>query len=165
VVPLIVALAAVEMVNEVALGMVLMVTFSGLVLVAVKVTPVAVAVAAVLKVKLVALLTDVATVSFAGMPVPEMSVPADRDTGEDVVTVVLPLVMEAVKVVVVEVVLGMPVPEMVIPKVRALVEAVVTVVLPLVVFALNVEVSPVLVTQGLPVLWQATQNVGLVVAL
>jgi len=51
---------------------------------------------------------------------------------------------------------------MVIPNVNALVEAVVTVVLPLVVFAVIVEDNPVLLTQGLPVLWQATQNVGLV---
>ena len=32
----------------------------------------------------------------------------------------------------------------------------------LVVFAVIVEDNPVLATQGLPVLWQATQNVGLV---
>ena len=59
------------------------------------------------------------------------------------------------------VVLGIPVPLTVIPSVKALVEAVVTVVLPLVVFAVIVEDTPLL-TQGLPVLWQATQNVGLV---
>ncbi len=140
----------------------MMVTVSGFVLVAVNVTPVAVAVAAVFNVKLVALFTDVATVSLAGMPVPEITVPADNDTGVDVVTVVLPAVMLAVKVVVVVVVLGIPVPVMVIPNVKALVEAVVTVLLPLVVFPIIVEDNPVLLTQGLPVLWQATQNVGLV---
>lgn len=164
VVPVVVALAAVEMVNDVVLGMVLMVTVSGIVLVAVNVTPVAVAVAAVVNVKLVALLTDVATVSLAGIPVPEIIVPADNDidTGETIVTMALPLVMLAVKVVVVVVVLGMPVPVMVIPNVKALVEVVVTVVLPLVVSAVIVEDDPVLLTQGLPLLWQATQNVGLV---
>ncbi len=162
VVPVVVALAAVEIVKDVALGMALMVTVSGVVLVAVNITPVAVAVAAVVNVKLVALLTDVATVSLTGIPGPEITVPADNDTGEDVVTVVLPLVVLAVKVVVVTVVLGMPVPVMVIPNVKALVELVVTVVLPFVVFAVIVEDNPVLATQGLPVLWQATQNVGLV---
>jgi hypothetical protein len=164
VVPVVVALAAVETVKVVALGMVLMVTVSGIVLVAVNVTPVAVAVAAVVNVKLVALLTDVATVSFAGIPVPEIIVPADNDidTGETIVTMGLPLVMLAVKLVVVVVVLGMPVPVMVIPNVKALVEVVVTVVLPLVVSAVIVEDDPVLLTQGLPLLWQATQNVGLV---
>ena len=160
-VPVIVALAAVETVKDVALGMPLMVTVSGFVLVAVNVTPVAVAVAAVFNVKLVALFTDVATVSLAGIPVPEITVPADNDMGVDVVTVVLPAVMLAVKVVVVVVVLGIPVPVMVIPNVKALVEAVVTVLLPLVVFPIIVEDNPVLLTQGLPVLWQATQNVGL----
>ena len=162
VVPVVVALAAVEIVKDVALGMVLIVTVSGLILVAVNVTPVAVAVAAVVNVKLVALLTDVATVSLAGIPVPEITVPADKDTSEDVVTVVLPLVMLAVKVVVVVLVLGIPVPVMVIANVKALVEVVVTVVLPLVVFAVIVDDNPVLLIQGLPVLWQATQNVGLV---
>ncbi len=162
VVPVVVALAAVEIVKDVALGMVLIVTVSGLVFVAVNVTPVAVAVAAVVNVKLVALLTDVATVSPGGIPAPEIAVPADNDTSEDVVTVVLPLVMLAVKVVVVVVVLGIPVPVMVIPNVKALVEAVVTVLLPLVVFALMVKDDPVLVTQMLFELWQATQNVGLV---
>jgi hypothetical protein len=146
VVPVVVALAAVEMVKDVALGMVLIVTVSEVVFVAVNVTPVAVAVAAIFNVKLVALLTDVATVSLGGIPVPEIAVPADNDTGEDVVTVVLPLVTLAVKVVVVDVVLGTPVPAMVMPKVRALVEAVVTVVLPLVVFAVIVEDNPVLLT-------------------
>ena len=110
VVPVVVAFAAVEMVRDVALGMVLIVTVSGVIFVAVNVTPVVVAVAAVFNVKLVALLTDVATVSLAGIPVPEIIVPADNDTGEDVVTVVLPLVMLAVRVVVVVVLLGMPVP-------------------------------------------------------
>ncbi len=165
VVPAIVALAALEIVNEVALAMLLIVTVSGLDLVAVNVTPVAVAVAAAVKVKLVALLTEAATLSFAGIPGPEMTVPADSEMGADVVTVVLPLVVEAVKVVVVVVLLGMPVPLIVIPTVSALVEAVVTVVLPLVVFALIVEDKPVLLIHGLPVLWQWTQNVGLVEAL
>jgi hypothetical protein len=164
VVPVIVALAALEMVNEVALGMVLMVTVSGLDLVAVNVTPVAVAVAAVFNVKLVALLTDAATVSLAGIPGPEMAVPEDNETGVEVVTVVLPLVVEAANVVAVVVALGMPVPVMVIPRVSALVEAAVTAVLPLVVFALMVEVNPVRLIHGLPVLWQWTQNVGLVEA-
>jgi len=162
VVPVVVAFAAVEMVRDVALGMVLIVTVSGVIFVAVNVTPVAVAVAAVFNVKLVALLTDVATVSLAGIPVPEIIVPDDNDTGEDVVTVVLPLVMLAVRVVVVVVLLGMPVPFIVIPNVKAPVEGVVTVVLPLVVFAVIVEDNPVLLTQGLAELWQATQNVGLV---
>jgi len=162
VVPVVVALAAVETVKDVALGMLLMVTVSGIVLVAVNVTPVAVAVAAIVNVKLVALFTDIATVSLAGIPVPEITVPADNDTGVAVVTIVLPLVMLAIKVVVVVVVLGIPVPVMVIPNVKALVDAVVTVLLPLVVFAMIVEDNPVLLTQGLLVLWQATQNVGLV---
>lgn len=161
-VPVVVALAAVETVNDVALGMVLMVTVSEFVLVAVNVTPVAVAVAAAVNVKLVALLTDAATVSLAGIPGPEMTVPLDNDTGEAVVTVVLPLVVLATKVDVVVVELGIPVPVILIPTVSALVEAVVTVVLPLVVFAEIVEVNPVRVTQGLPELWQATQNVGFV---
>jgi hypothetical protein len=163
VVPVVVALAAVEMVKDVALGMVLMVTVSGIVLVAVNVT-VAVAVAASVNVKLVALLTDVATVSLAGIPVPEIIVPADNeiDTGETIVTMGLPLVMLAVKVVVVVVVFGIPLPLMVIPVVKALVEAVLTVVLLMVVSAVMVEVVPVLVTQMLFELWQATQNVGLV---
>lgn len=155
-------MAAVEIVIDVALGMVLMVTVSEVVLVAVNVTPVAVAVAAAVNVKLVALLTDKATVSLAGIPGPEMTVPLDNDMGEAVVTVVLPLVVLATKVDVVVVVFGIPVPAMVIPTVSALVEAVVTVVLPLVVFAVIVEVNPVRVTQGLPVLWHATQNVGFV---
>src|SRR5712691_3428852 len=161
VVPVVVALAAVEIVKDVALGMVWIVTVSGLILVAVNVTPVAVAVAAVVNVKLVASLTDIVTVSLAGIPVPEITVPADNDTSEDVVTVVLPLVMLAVKVVVLVVVLGIPVPVMVIPNVKALVEAVVTVLLPLVVFAVIVEDAP-LVTHWLFEVWQATQNVGLV---
>jgi len=148
VVPVVVALAAVEIVKDVALGMAWMVTVSGVVLVAVNVTPTAVAVAAVVNVKLVALVTDVATVSLTGIPGPEITVPADNDTGEDVVTVVLPVVVLAVKVVVVVVVLGMLVPVMVIPNVNALVEVVVTVVLPLVVFAVIVEDNPVLATQG-----------------
>src|SRR6266850_637776 len=119
----VVALAAVETVKDVALGMVLIVTVSEFVFVAVNVTPEAVAVAAIFNVKLVALLT-----------------------GEAVVTVVLPLVVLAVNVLVVEVVLGIPVPVTVMPSVRVLVEPVVTVVLPLVVFAVIVEDAPVLVT-------------------
>jgi len=162
VVPVAVASAALEMTKSVELVMDLIVTVSGVVLVAVKVTPVAVAVAAAVNVKLVALLTDVATVSFGGMPGPEIPVPAESDTGEAVVTVVLPLAVLAVKFVVVVVVLGIPAPLIVIPWVRVAVDAVVTVVLPLVVFAMIVEERPVLLIQGLPVLWQCTQKVGLV---
>ena len=165
VVPVTVALAALEMTKAVELVMDLIVTVSGVVLVAVKVTPVAVAVAAAFNIKLVALLMDVATVSFGGMPGPEITVPAESDTGEAVVTVVLPLAVLAVKVVVVVVVLGIPAPLIVIPWVRAAVDAVVTVVLPLVVFAMIVEERPVWLIQGLPVLWQCTQKVGFVEAL
>src|SRR5256886_4727207 len=153
------------MTKAVELGMDVIVTVTEVVLAAVKVTPVAVAVAAAVNVKLVALLTDVATVSFAGMPGPEITVPAVSDTGEAVVTVVLPLAVLAVEVVVVVVVLGIPAPLIVIPWVRTAVDAVVTVVLPLVVFAVIVEERPVLLIQGLPVLWQCTQKVGLVEAL
>ena len=165
VVPVAVALAALEMTMAVELVMDLIVTVSGVVLVAVKVTPVAVAVAAAVNVKLVVPFTDVATVSFGGMPGPEITVPAESDTGEAVVTVVLPLAVLAVKVVIVVVVLGIPAPLMVIPWVRAAVDAVVTVVLPLAVLAMIVEERPVLLIQGLPVLWQWTQKVGLVEAL
>ena len=161
VVPVVVASAALETTKSVELVMDVIVTVSGVVLVAVKVTPVAVAVAAVVSVKLVARLTVAATVSFGGMPGPEITVPAESDTGEAVVTVVLPLAVLAVKVVVVVVVLGIPAPLMVIPWVRAAVDAVVTVVLPLVVLAMIVEERPVLRIQGLPVLWQWTQKVGL----
>src|SRR5205823_14789821 len=101
------------------------------------------------------------TVSSAGIPGPEMTVPADNDIGEAVVTVVLPLVVLATKVLVVVVVVGISVPAMVIPNVSALVEAVVTVVLPLVVSAVIVEDNPGR-TEGLPELWHATQNVGFV---
>ena len=149
-VPVAVALAALEMTNAVELVMELIVTVSGVALVAVKVTPVAVAVAGAVNPKLVALLTDVATMSFGGMPGPEITVPAESDTGVAVVTVVLPLAVLAVKVVVVVVVLGIPAPLMVIPWVRAVVIAVVTVVLPLVVLARIVEERPVPLTQGLP---------------
>jgi len=157
-----VTLAAVEIINDVALVMAVIVTVSGFMIIAVNVS-VAVAVAGVVNVKLVALLTDVRTVSPAGIPIPEMAVPARNDmvAGETIVTMALPLVMLAVKVIVVVVVFGIPLPLMVIPWVKALVEAVVTIVLPLVVFAIIVEDNPVLLTQGLPVLWQATQNVGL----
>ena len=163
VVPVVGALAAVEMVRVVALGMAVIVTVRGLMIVAVNVS-VAVAVAGVVNVKLVALLTDVATVSPVGIPIPEMTVPARNDivAGETIVTTALPLVMLAVKVVVVVVVFGIPLPLMVIPRVKALVEGLVTVVLPLFVFAVIVEDNPVLVTEGLAELWQATQNVGLV---
>ena len=154
----VVALAALEITKDVALEMAVMMTVSGLV--AVSVTPVAVAVAATVKVKLVEFVTVTATVSFAGIPVPEMTVPADKETGAEVVTVVLPLVTLAVNVVMITVV-GMPVPLMIIPCVSALVEAVVTVVLPLVVSAVMVEDNPLRVTHGLPELWQATQNVWL----
>jgi len=158
-----VTLAAVEIINDVALVMAVIVTVSGFMIIAVNVS-VAVAVAGVVNVKLVALLTDVRTVSPAGIPIPEIAVPARNDmvAGETIVTMALPLVMLAVKVIVVVVVFGIPLPLMVIPWVKALVEAVVTIVLPLVVFAIIVEDNPVLLTQGLPVLWQATQNVGLV---
>jgi hypothetical protein len=162
VVPVVVALAAEEIVKVVALGTPVMVTVSEFVLVAVKVTPVAVAVAAVVNVKLVALVTDAATVSLAGIPGPEIAVPLENDTGEAVVTVVLPAVVLATKFVVVVVEFGMPVPVTVIPVVKALLEAVVTVLLPLMVFAEIVEDNPVLVTHGLPVLWQCTQNMALV---
>jgi len=147
-------LAALEMTNAVELVMELIVTVSGVALVAVKVTPVAVAVAGAVNVKLVALVTDAATVSFGGMPGPEITVPAESDTAAAVVTVVLPAAVLAVKVVVVVVVLGIPAPLMVIPWVSAAVDAVVTVVLPLVVFAVIVDDNPVLVTQGLLELWQ-----------
>src|SRR5215475_4936151 len=129
--------------------MVLIVTVSGVVLTAVSVTPVLVAIAAAFKVKLVALLTEVATVSLAGMPRPEIAVPDDNETGVAVVTVVLPAVVLAVNVVVVDVEFGIPVPATVMPTVRAAVEAVVTVVLPLVVLALIVDDNPVLLIQGL----------------
>ena len=105
----------------------------------------------------------IATVS--AMPLTNANGRAPPCSGETIVTTTLPLVMLAVKVVVVVVVFGIPLPLMVIPRVKALVEAVVTVVLPLVVSAVIVEDNPVLLTQGLPVLWQATQNVGLVVTL
>jgi len=157
-----VALAAVEIVKVFASVMAVIVTVSGFMIVAVNIS-VAVTVAAAVNVKLVALLTDARTVSPAGIPLPEIAVPARNDmvAGETIVTVALPLVMLAVKVSVVVVVFGIPLPLMVIPWVKALVEAVVTVVLPLVVFAIIVEDNPVLLTQGLRVLWQATQNVGL----
>ncbi len=161
VVPVAVASAALEMTKAVALVMDRIVTASGVVRVAVNVTPVAVAVAGAVNVKLVALLTDAATVSFGGMPGPVITVPAESDTGEAVVTVMLPLAVLAMKVVVVVVVLGIPTPLMIIPWVRAAVDAVVTVVLPLVVFAMIVEERPVWLIQGLPVLWQWTQKVGL----
>jgi len=161
VVPIVVALAAVEMIKDVAPVMAVIVTVSGFMIVAVNVS-VAVAVAGVVNVKLVALLTDARTVSPAGIPVPEIAVPARNDmvVGETIVTMALPLVMLAVKVIVVVVVFGIPVPLMVIPCVRALVDAVVTVVLPLFVVAVIIEDTPLL-TQGLFELWQATQNVGL----
>src|SRR5262244_3507815 len=101
----------------------LIVTVSGVVLVAVSV-------------KLVALVTEVATVSFGGMPGPEITVPAESDLGVAVVTVVLPAAVLAVKVVV-----------------------------PLVVFAMIVDDKPVLLIQGLLELWQCTQKVALVEAL
>src|SRR5256885_14669060 len=90
------------MAKVVASFIAVMVTVSGLMIVAVNVS-VAVAVAGVVNVKLVALLTDVATVSPVGIPVPEMAVPARNDmvAGETIVTTALPLVMLAVKVVVV----------------------------------------------------------------
>jgi len=111
-----VALAAVEMINLVASVMAVIVTVSGFMIVAVNIS-VAVTVAAAVNVKLVALLTDARTVSPAGIPVPEIAVPARNDmvAGETIVTVALPLVMLAVKVVSVVVVFGIPLPLMVIP--------------------------------------------------
>ena len=161
VVPVVVALAAVETIKDVASVMAVMVTVSGFMIVAVNVS-VAVAVAAIVNVKLVALLTDVRTVSPAGISAPEIAVPARNDmvAGETIVTMALPLVTLAVKIIVVVVVFGIPLPLTIIPCVKALVEAVFTVVLPLVVFAVIVEDTPLL-TQGLFELWQATQNVGL----
>ena len=158
--PIVVALAAVEVVKDVALVIAVIVTVSGFMIVAVNVS-VAETIGAVVNVKLVVLIT-VATVSPAGISAPEIGVPGRNDTGEAVVTVVLPLVIVAVKVGVVVVVFGIPLPLMVIPCVKALVEAVVTVVLLMVVFAVMVEDDPVLVTQMLFELWQATQKVGLV---
>jgi len=111
-----VALAAVEMINDVALVMAVIVTVSGFMIVAVNIS-VAVTVAAAVNVKLVALLTDARTRSPAGIPLPEIAVPARNDmvAGETIVTVALPLVMLAVKVVSVVVVFGIPLPLMVIP--------------------------------------------------
>lgn len=111
-----VALAAVEMINLVASVMAVIVTVSGFMIVAVNIS-VAVTVAAAVNVKLVALLTDARTVSPAGIPVPEIAVPARNDmvAGETIVTVALPLVMLAEKVVSVVVVFGIPLPLMVIP--------------------------------------------------
>jgi hypothetical protein len=144
-----VALAAVEIIKDVVLVMVVIVTVNGFMIVAVNIS-VAVTVAAVVNVKLVALLTDVRTVSPAGILIPEIAVPARNDmvAGDTIVTMALPLVMLAVNVIVVVVVFGIPVPLMVIPWVKALVEAVVTIVLPLFVFAVIVEDTPLL-TQGL----------------
>jgi hypothetical protein len=159
------AFAASESVNEVALAMDLMVTVSGVDFVAVKVTPEALLVAAVFNVNDVALFTLVATASLAGIPVPEMTVPAESDTGVEVVTVVLPAVTVPTNVVVVTVVVGIPDPEIVMPVVRSLVDEVVTVVLPEVVVLVMVEVLPVVVTYGLPELWHITQKVALEVAL
>jgi hypothetical protein len=164
VVPVVVALAAVETVKVVALFIAVIVTVSGFMIVAVNVSvAVPVPVAAVANLKLVALLTDVRTVSPVGILVPEMAVPACNEmvAGETIVAMALPPVMLAVKVIAVVVVLGIPLPLMVIPCVKAPVEAAVTVVLPLVVFAVIVADTPRL-TQGLFELWQATQNVGLV---
>src|SRR2546426_7327580 len=112
------------MAKVVASFIAVMVTVSGFMIIAVNVS-VAVAVAGVVNVKLVALLTDVRTVSPAGIPIPEMAVPARNDmvAGETIVTMALPLVMLAVKVIVVVVVFGIPLPLMVIPWVKALVEA------------------------------------------
>src|SRR5712692_10529452 len=149
-----VALAAVEIVNVPLgiAGMAVIVTVSGFMIVAVNVS-VAVAVAGIVNVKLVALLKDVRTASPGGIPLPlsEIAVPARNDmvVGETIVTMALPFVMLAVKVIVVVVVFGIPVPLMVIPCVKSLVEAVVTVVLPLVVSAVIVEDNPVLATQML----------------
>src|SRR2546422_9545874 len=118
------------MTNAVELVMDVIVTVSGVVLVAVKVTPEAVALAAAVNVKLVALLTDVATVSFGGMPGPEITVPAESDTGVAVVTVVLPAAVLAGKGGGGVVGVGIPTPLIVIPWVRAAVDGVGTVVLP-----------------------------------
>jgi hypothetical protein len=139
-----------------------MVTVSGIVVTAVSVAPELVAVAAVVKVKLVAARTEVATVSPVGIPGPEMTAPAESDTAVAVVTVVLPAAVEAAKLCVVVVVLGIPVPLMVIAFVNALVDAVVAVVLPLVRLALMVDDAPLRLTHWLFEVWQATQKVGLV---
>lgn len=165
VVPVVVVSAGVEMVNEVPSVMEVRVTVSGLVWTAVKVTEADVAVAATVKVKLVALVTAAATWSLAGMPGPEITVPLKSVTGVAVVTVLLPAAVFARNVEVVVVVLGIPVPLTVIPRVKAAVDAVVTMRLPLVVLAEMVVDSPVLEIQGLPLLWQVTQKVGLVDAL
>lgn len=161
-VPVVVVSAGVERANEVPSVMDVMVTVSGRVWTAVKVTEADVAVAAIVKVKLVALLIDAATWSLAGMPGPEITVPWENVTGVVVVTVVLPAAVFARKVVVVVVVLGIPVPLIVIPWVKAAVEVVVTTRLPLVVLAEMVVDNPVLEIQGLLLLWQVTQKVGLV---
>lgn len=160
VVPVSVAFAGLETTKVLAVGMDLIVTVSGLLVVAVN-GSVVLAVAAAVNVKEVALVTEVATVSLAGTPTPEITVPARNETGEAVVTVVLPVVMVPVKLVVVVVAFGIPVPVTVIPRVKALAEGVDTVVLPLVVSAVMVEDVDLLI-QGLFELWQATQNVGLV---
>jgi hypothetical protein len=164
-VPVAEAFAALEIVNEVAFAMDWMVTVSGLVFVAVKVTPEALLVAAVLNVNDVALLTLVATVSLAGIPVPEMTVPAESDTAVVVVTVALPAVTVPTNVLVVTVLLGIPDPEIVMPAVKSLVDEVVTVVLPEVVMPVMVALLPVVVTYGLDEWWHITQKVALLVAL
>src|SRR2546430_13826250 len=104
------------MTKAVELVMDLIVTVSGVVLVAVKVTPVAVAVATAVNIKLVALLTDVATVSFGGMPGPEITVPAESVTGEAVVTTVLPLAVVGGEGGVVVVGVGSPTPPVGLPR-------------------------------------------------
>src|SRR5260370_35310349 len=66
--------------------MAVMMSVSGVTMVAVNVS-VAVAVAAIVNVKLVALLTEVATVSPAGIPVPEIGVPARNDSIDAIIYV------------------------------------------------------------------------------
>src|ERR1700720_4678214 len=91
-----VALAAVEIIKDVVLVMVVIVTVNGFMIVAVNIS-VAVTVAAVVNVKLVALLTDVRTVSPAGILRPEIAFPTRNDmvAGDSIVTMALPLVILA----------------------------------------------------------------------
>ena len=138
---LVVWFEAVEIVNAVALAIVLMVTL------AVAVNVVApLAVAAVVSVNAVAPETVEATVSLVGMPAPLMRVPAASHTGEAVVTVFAPAVVVPAKVLVLA-----PVPLMVMFTVSAAVDGVVTVVLPAVVLAVIVDERPVVLTHGLRV--------------
>ena len=150
----------VEMVKLVELGRVWMVTVA----VAVR-EVVPLAVAAVVSVNDVAPDTAVATLSGDGIPVPVIDAPLGSQTGEAVVTVVLPLVVVAVKVLV-----PAPTPVTLMFKVRSDEEGVVMVALPAVVLAVMVEERPVVAIHGLRVVpvppsWQKTQKVRLVEAL